>query len=386
VALQELPENVRYCLVKINKVTRTHVVRVTVSTLFGFPAWYVGSPLHCLEGGDAIAANQDNDMYQWKSYDDRWKGEGIYHLTFALRERRPILGTLTGDAETAEVVLSSYGNMLLGDIRAIEGRHEGVQVYCSMIMPDHLHLLLYIKRDLGKSIKELARGMRQGWKHLSPEMDFEAPFIRPLYHKGQLDAMFRYIHDNPHRAMLKRLYPDLYRIRRELQIGGMTFTGLGNLFLADYPQRQVVECSRTATEEQISLQQADALRAAQEGAVIYSGAVSPGEKRIVRALREAGFPVVVLLTEGFPPAGSEQEHYYKPGGVYFEACAAGQLLLLEATPASLEHPQVVVLTEQALREKAEAKHHSYTPLPHKSLRWRMMANNILVRLLTSAHC
>ena len=356
-----------------------------MSTLFGFPAWYAGSPLHCSEGGDAIAANKDNAMYHWKSYNDRWKGEGIYHLTFALRERRPILGTLTGDAETAEVVLSSYGSMLLNDIRAIEGRHDGVQVYCSMIMPDHLHLLLYIKRDIGKSIKELSRGMRQGWKHLSPEMDFEPPFIRPLYHKGQLDAMFRYIHDNPRRAMLKRLNPDLFRIRRELLINEMAFTGLGNLFLADYPQRQVVECARTATEEQIAQQQVVALRAARDGVVTYSGAVSPGEKRIVRVLREAGFPVVVLLTEGFPPAGSEQERYYKPGGVYFEACAAGQLLLLEATPASLEHPQVVALTEQALREKAEAKHHSYTPLPHTSLRWRMMANNILVRLLASQH-
>lgn len=184
--------------------------------------------------------------------------------------------------------------------------------------------------------------------------------------------------------MLKRLYPDLFKIRRELLINGLTFTGLGNLFLADYPQRQVVECSRTATEEQITQQLTAALRAARDGVVTYSGAVSPGEKRIVRALREAGFPVVVLLTEGFPPADSEQERYYKPGGAYFEACAAGQLLLLEATPASLEHPQVLALTEQALREKADAKHHSYTPLPHTSLRWRMMANNILVRLLSSA--
>lgn len=291
-----------------------------------------------------------------------------------------------GDEQAAEVALLPIGSMLLSDIRAIEARHDGVQVYCSMIMPDHLHLLFYVKRDIGKSVKELARGMRQGWKHLSPEMDFAPVFIRPLYHKGQLDAMFKYIHNNPRRAMLKRLHPDLFRLCREVQVGGMTFTGLGNIFLPDYPQRQIVECSRTASAEQITEQQAEAMRSAQEGAVTYSGAVSSGEKQIVRAVREAGFPVVVLLTEGFPPAVSEQERFYKPGGAYFEACAAGRLLLLEATPATLELPEVLTLTQRALREKAESKHYAYMPLPHSSLRWQIMANNILVRLLTTPPC
>lgn len=321
-------------------------------------------------------------MYHWKSYKDRWKGEGIYHLTFVLRERRPVLGTLSGDLQTAEVVLSPIGGLLLDDIRKIETRHLGVQVYCSRIMPDHLHLLLYVKQETGKSIKELGRGMRQGWKQLSEEMDFAPPFIRPLYHKGQLNAMFEYIRQNPHRAMLKRLNPDLFRLRREVQVEGLTFTALGNIFLLDYPQRQAVECSRSDTEERIAAQQAEVIQAAEDGTITYSGAISAGEKKIVRAVREKGLPLVVVLNDGFPAAGSEQEKYFKPQGVYFEACATGRLLLLEATPATLEDPRLVLLTEQALREKAEAKHYCYTPLPHTSLRWRMMANNTIVKMLT----
>ena len=321
-------------------------------------------------------------MYHWKSYKDRWKGEGIYHLTFVLRERRPILGTLRGDVQTAEVVLSPIGNMLLDDIRKIETRHVGVQVYCSRIMPDHLHLLLYVKQDIGKSIKELGRGMRQGWKHLSEEMDFAPAFIRPLYHKGQLNAMFEYIRQNPYRALLKRLNPDLFRIRREVQVEDLTFTALGNLFLLDYPQRLSVECSRSDTDERIANRQAEVMQAAEDGTIIYSGAVSAGEKKIVRAVREKGFPVVVILNDGFPAAGSEQEKYYKPNGIYFDACAEGRLLLLEPTEATLDNPRLVLLTEQALRNKAEAKHQDYTPLPHTSLRWRMMANNTIVRMLT----
>ncbi|MBQ7448686.1 MAG: hypothetical protein IJS73_02650 [Paludibacteraceae bacterium] len=123
------------------------------------------------------------------------------------------------------------------------------------------------------------------------------------------------------------------------------------------------------------------MQAAQEGKVSYSGAVSAGEKQIVRAIREAGLPVVVVLNDGFPPAGSEHERYYKPGGVYFEACAAGRLLLLEPTATTLASERVVTLTEQALRNKAEAKHQDYVPLPHTSKRWRMMANNCIAEIL-----
>ena len=94
--------------------------------------------------------------------------------------------------------------------------------------------------------------------------------------------------------------------------------------------------------------------------------------------------MVVLLHDGFPKAGSEHERYYKPGGVYLEACATGRLLLLEATEATMEDPRVVALTEQALQQKAAAKHQDYTPLPHTALRWRMMANNTIVRILAES--
>jgi len=55
-----------------------------------------------------------------------------------------------------------------------------------------------------------------------------------------------------------------------------------------------------------------------------AAAISPGEKAIARAIRHQGFPLVVLLSDGFPPEGSPHERYYKPSGVYFDACAISQ--------------------------------------------------------------
>ena len=356
-------------------------------------------------------------MFTWKRHKDIFKGEGIYHLTFVVQERKPILGELQMSEGVAQIIPSALGSAISHDLNALSNRRPYCRLLAKQLMPDHIHVLIWIKEDCGITIKEIARGMRQGWKKLAtaalaavdinrqmPSADlyqqpptqaqpptaqpaqappplFSAPFIRTLSRKGQLDAMIAYIHDNPRRAMLRRLNPDLFRLRREVQAAGLTFTALGNLFLLDYPQRQSVECSRTAPAERIAAQQAATLRAAEEGAVTYSGAISEGERQIVRAVREAGWPVVVLLTDGFPKAGSEHERYYKPGGVYFEACAAGRLLLLEATEATMEDPRVVALTDQALQQKAAAKHQDYTPLPHNALRWRMMADNTIVRIL-----
>ncbi len=39
---------------------------------------------------------------------------------------------------------------------------------------------------------------------------------------------------------------------------------------------------------------------------------------------EAGYPLIVIFPNGIPPQTPE----YKPYGVYFDACARGQLLIL----------------------------------------------------------
>lgn len=368
-------------------------------------------------------------MFTWKRHKDIFKGEGIYHLTFVVRDRVPILGALAGDASAARVELSPIGYDISQNIQQLPSFFPTVKVCAKLLMPNHIHVVLWVQKDHPYSIKEVERSMRQAWHKIilahtqeqgnaasmvqdvlvsiNPQIKsagdnkkestgehenettlhlpyrFEPPYIRTLSRKGQLNHMIAYIHDNPRRAMLRRLNPDLFRLRRELQVEGLTFTALGNLFLLDYPQRQVIECSRSASEEHIAVLQASAMQAAQDGAVSYSGAISAGEKQIVRAVREAGWPVVVVLNDGFPAAGSEHERFFKPGGVYFEACAAGRLLLLEPTTTTLESERVIAQTEQALRYKAEAKHQAYEPLPHTTKRWRMMANNCIADILAN---
>ena len=91
---------------------------------------------------------------------------------------------------------------------------------------------------------------------------------------------------------------------------------------------------------------------------------------------------MVVLLDGFPPEGSESERYYKPGGVYFDACYKGKLLLLEAYDETYMHPELMARTEAAIKAKDEGKGYAYRPLPHESKRWRMMAGNVMLEMIS----
>ena len=374
------------------------------------------------------------ERFVWKRHKDIFKGVGIYHITFVVTGRQPLLGELAIDHEEPRCLPTDLGRAISHDLDEIQQRRPYVRLLAKQLMPDHIHVLLYVTEDCSVSIKEIARGMRQGWRQMAttvsidPQMPsaeeykqmpkgvtqipsaeeykqmpkggtqmpkrvaqmpdtgthqplFETPFFRTLAHKGQLDTMIQYIHDNPRRAMLKQQNPDLFTLRRDTRVGELCFTSLGNLFLLDYPEKQPIICSRTLSEQQITAQQTDALYQAKNGCITVTAAISPGERQIARAVREAGAPLIILLKDGFPKPGDPHEKYYKPGGVYFEACAVGRLLLLEPTADTLTLPDIQTRTEQTLREKAEARHWNYQPIPVTSDRYRMMAANEIVKVL-----
>ena len=358
------------------------------------------------------------ERFVWKRHKDIFKGVGIYHITFVVTGRQPLLGNFTIDHDEPRCLPTDLGSAISHDLAEIHQRRPYVRLLAKQLMPDHIHVLLYVTDDCSVSIKEIARGMRQGWRQMAttvridPQMPsaeeykqmpkggtqmpkgvtqmpdtgthqplFETPFFRTLAHKGQLDAMIQYIHDNPRRAMLKQQNPDLFTLRRDTRVGELCFTSLGNLFLLDYPEKQPIICSRTLSEQQITAQQTDALCQAENGCITVTAAISLGERQIAKAIRKAGFPLIILLKDGFPKAGDPHEKYYKPGGVYFEACAAGRLLLLEPTADTQTLPDIQTRTEQTLREKAEARHWNYQPIPVASDRYRMMAANEIVKVL-----
>ena len=109
--------------------------------------------------------------------------------------------------------------------------------------------------------------------------------------------------------------------------------------------------------------------------------ISKGESFIAKKVRGHGYPLVVLMNDGFPAAGSPHERFYKPGGVYFDACSKGQLLLLEPHESAFADAVVRKATEDSLRKKADEKHWSFSSIPIDSLRYRFVALNEIGRMM-----
>ena len=205
---------------------------------------------------------------------------------------------------------------------------------------------------------------------------------RILHAPGQLRRMIDYVKDNPRRLWIKSHNPELFKLHRRTEAAGLSFTSMGNHFLLDWPDKQMVEMSRSATTDEVKERVQSVLAAAHNGTITYTAAISKGEQFIARTLREQGYPLVVLLNDGFPKEGSPHERYYKPGGVYFEACSKGQLLLLEPIEQSFLDTGIQAAVEETLRRKAGVRHSTYTPIPLTSQRYRFVSLNEMAKRLT----
>ena len=347
-----------------------------------------------------------------------YSGVGIYHFTLVVAERYPLFGQLAGATpDEAYIELNGFGKQVLEILRD-EPRYYGEKGYtfkilASMVMPNHIHVAIQVLKPLPKSIGIVVRGFKSactslykqtyatngckyatkgenvGDNELPAGSDF--PFSRiftrsgsiwqpnsAYYHEriihgySQIDSLIRYIKDNPRRLALKRANPELFRIRQEQRFGTIVCSALGNIFLAAHPQREVLQCSRKMTQAEIDTKRDECLRTAANGTVYVSAAISEGEKQISRALREAGYEMIILLTEGFPAADSPHYKYFKPQGVYFEACAAGKLLLIEPAAEMFERPE----TEAAVYAKT-----GIHDLPHMAQRYRFLALNAMAEEL-----
>lgn len=344
--------------------------------------------------------------------DGHWdyKGRGIYLITLVSAERIPLFGQLQGDSpENAYVALSPFGEKVLDILRSIpeyrKKRGYNLQILASHIMPDHIHVVIQVLEPMPRSIGIVIRGFKSAcaalykrdyaatdgnhavkvhndntvhFSRMITRMDSIWKQDRGGYHErilhkeGQLDAMIHYIKDNPRRLWLKRATPDLFRIHQRTPVGGVLCTTLGNMFLAENPMREALHCSRSLSQTEIDSLKEQCLMHAANGTIYVSPAISKGEKQICRALREAGYPLIIILFEGFPAPDSPHYKYYKPSGVYFEACAAGQLLLIQP--------------DATLFDRKDIESHVYAktgPIPHQTKRYRFVAQNAIADLISN---
>jgi REP element-mobilizing transposase RayT len=257
---------------------------------------------------------------------------GFYMITVLTAGRRALFGTCCDN----HVHLSPAGEIVTRRWLEIPQHRPEIETNTLVVMPDHLHGIVYVKRPLTKPLGETIRGFKSGVTSEFRELERNTKLKvwedgyhdRVIMNADTLRAERRYIRDNPRRFCVKKAHPDLFtrvnRLRNARLPGEREWTGFGNLFLLGKPDWIPVQVSRHAGEDDLeSLQQATIARVA-GGAVMVSPFISAGEKRIARLVMGLDYGSLVLLKpEGFPPL-------YKPSGAYFDLCAEGRLLVLSA--------------------------------------------------------
>lgn len=352
----------------------------------------------------------------------RWdyKGAGIYHITMTVAEHFPLFGELVGDMpDEARIALNAFGKRIDRLVRDLPSFYApkgiDIKILAVQVMPDHIHVVLQVLCSMPRPVGEIVRSFKSaataiykreylnaanGGNNAAKENDsaeHETPpqavvafarifasissiwqpipagyHDRFLHERGQLRRMIDYVHDNPRRLALKRANPDLFRIHQQTSIGGVVCTTLGNMFLADMPQRAVLQCSRSLSLQDIAQRRSECLLEASNGTVYVTAAISDGEKTIARALREAGYPLIILLENGFPKPDDPHYTFYKPQGLYFEACAKAQLFLVEPSPEFFNRPDI------AAKVTAKAG-----DIPHTTRRYRFLALNAIAEQIAS---
>jgi len=304
----------------------------------------------------------------WKDY----KSSGIYLITIVTHERKRVFGELNMDIKEPGVELTKLGQYMeeawlqTFEIQNARGRHIRSLGY--QVMPDHFHGILQVERpmdvNMGTIIRDFKAVCTKKYRELYPpiladEIDREYLIrssrrqreeyyaehgIEPLfddnyddticYRKGQLENIINYVQDNPRRAIMRALYPDLFQRRQHITIDGQDFAAYGNLFLLKRPWKEQVFChrwlmkegqrdynTRYETTDAFQQERAAWIQAAKDGAVLVTPGISKGEQQLVTDCIEQALPLIHLQKEPIREGWNPEKRRH-------QLCEMGQLLIL----------------------------------------------------------
>ena len=290
----------------------------------------------------------------WHDY----RARGIYMVTMVKQDAMPDFVRICADGSTEALKCmhpdqqrerigctpTELGECLADAIADIRRALPHVRLMEHIIMPDHVHLMLFFTRagamHLGDWVQRLKSTATRFWRRrqgLGPDEPTRPVFIsnyhdRIIMDREQLERTGEYIADNPRRLWLKRNCRDFFAPCGEIEVAGKQLALYGNIRLLSYPFKHAVKVSRRYSEQQKAYNRARWLEASDNGEVLVSPCVHPDERAICLEGIARGGGMILIYENGFGPK-------YKPQEPWFDICAAGRLLIVgEKTCRTEKHP------------------------------------------------
>lgn len=241
--------------------------------------------------------------------------------------------------------LTEVGRVVQEALGGIHRFYEQCKIGQYQIMPDHLHAMVHVVRDLpeGVTLQQVFRGFKLGVNRACEEKlgrDTGLVFEKGLYDsrvfdRDQLEREVAYIRDNVRRYRLRKSCPDLFRtVQRVLTLpDGLALQGIGNRSLLEHPRRVRVQFSRSMTEEQWQEERERLAWCLEQGTVFVSAFLSPCEKRVLAEVMAQGGRAIRLSHKYFGER-------YKPAGKLFDMCCEGRLLEVSVAGAFVRYAKL----------------------------------------------
>ena len=296
-------------------------------------------------------------------------------------------------AASSYIALLPTGEAVKREFWALGEHHPEIKPLEIAIMPDHIHFIIWVLRPMAKPLGNAIGGFKAGSSKAAigkGGLWAEGFQDTILFHEGQLEAMFGYLRDNARRLAVKRLMPNLFRVRRNLGVNlglppqaqdkglppqtpnnrelppqaqnqplssvpaavaaGITghFSAIGNHFLLESPSLLQVQCSRSYLAYLRVPKPGGGLKIArnEKGEPIIEKTTPEFEAKRDMLLAAAKHGAVLIspcisdgereiarlaFAAGLPVIALRNMGFsplYKPGGKLFDQTANGKLLLL----------------------------------------------------------
>lgn len=284
----------------------------------------------------------------WHDYTQRC----IYMITLNKNPLMENFGILQGDYRIptgqkggAFISSTALGKAIKNTLRRFNSTEPNVRVLQYALMPDHLHILLFVEYPTEDTLgKIIARFKIEVNKAAGTTGVFAKGFNDQILKSSRsLAVLYRYLRENARRLAVRRARPEFFRRVNALEIGGRTFQAYGNFQLLDCPFKEQVIVHRADSSETRQKNREQWLYTAANSGVLVSPFISPAEKEIRKEAEEAGGRFILIISE---PMGER----YKPAGQDFELCEAGRLLIISANlPGELSRKNCLAMNEVAER-------------------------------------
>lgn len=293
-----------------------------------------------------------------RKYGHDYRAPWKYHITLSKAPDCDAFSSLAIRELSPEGVGLDYsplGRIILKQIIAFQ--LPELRIYQHSIMPDHIHLLIHVRKPLARHIgfhlAEFKSHITTTWRKFKADDSLQVfednYYDRIILPEHSLDDVYQYIRQNPYRLAVRRNRPDFFQKSRSHFIGNREMQAYGNLFLLRNPFKYPLVIHRADDDTVFARKLEECLYRAANGGVVVSAFISKREREIRKQIEDAGGRIILIhdrpLAERSKPARHD-----------FGLCAEGRLLLLSPldylTLPRTEHPtRRQCLDMNALAEK-----------------------------------